>query len=60
MSTAVMEDTRPVEAERPRTEHPPIPFRTVVGVELRKAFDTRSGFWLLAAIAAAGSSRPAR
>jgi hypothetical protein len=34
--------------------HAPIPFRTVVGVELRKAFDTRSGFWLLVAIAAAG------
>ena len=34
--------------------HAPIPFRTIVGVELRKAFDTRSGFWLLAAIAAAG------
>lgn len=39
---------------RERVEHEPIPFRTILGVELRKAFDTRSGFWLLVAIAAAG------
>jgi hypothetical protein len=37
-----------------RPGHAPIPFRTVLGVELRKAFDTRSGFWLMVAIAAAG------
>jgi hypothetical protein len=54
MSTAVVENTRVVGDERPRTQHAPIPFRTVVGVEARKAFDTRSGFWLLVAIAAAG------
>jgi ABC-2 type transport system permease protein len=55
MSTAtVMENAQVAESERPRTQHAPIPFRTVVGVELRKAFDTRSGFWLLVAIAAAG------
>jgi len=54
MSTAVMENTQVAESERNRTQHAPIPFRTVVGVELRKAFDTRSGFWLLVAIAAAG------
>ena len=53
MSTATMETTS-VAPTGARTEHAPIPFRTVVGVELRKAFDTRSGFWLLAAIAAAG------
>ncbi|HEY3530936.1 MAG TPA: ABC transporter permease subunit [Nocardioides sp.] len=53
MSTAVMENTQVAESER-RPEHAPIPFRTVVGVELRKAFDTRSGFWLMIAIAAAG------
>jgi hypothetical protein len=42
-------------AESPsRAEHAPIPFRTVVGVELRKAFDTRSGFWLMVTIALAG------
>jgi hypothetical protein len=39
---------------RTRVEHEPIPFRTVVGVELRKMFDTRSGFWLMIGIAAAG------
>jgi ABC-2 type transport system permease protein len=54
MSTAVVENTRAAEDERPRTQYAPIPFRTVVGVEARKAFDTRSGFWLLVAIAAAG------
>jgi ABC-2 type transport system permease protein len=29
---------------------PPIPFRRLVGVELRKSYDTRASFWLLAAI----------
>jgi hypothetical protein len=54
MSTAaVMESTHTAESER-RDQHAPIPFRTVVGVELRKAFDTRSGFWLLVAIAVTG------
>jgi len=54
MSAAVIENTHVAGADQPRTQHAPIPFRTVVGVELRKAFDTRSGFWLLVAIAAAG------
>jgi hypothetical protein len=55
MSTAVaMENTRVAEDERPRVEHARIPFHTILGVELRKAFDTRSGFWLMAAIAATG------
>jgi hypothetical protein len=52
-TAAVMENTRVAESE-PRVEHAPIPFRTIFGVELRKAFDTRSGFWLLMAIAATG------
>jgi hypothetical protein len=52
-TAAVMENTRVAEGE-PRVEHAPIPFRTIFGVELRKAFDTRSGFWLLMAIAATG------
>jgi hypothetical protein len=47
-----MENTRV--AEQPRVQHARIPFRTVVGVEVRKAFDTRSGFWLLVTIALAG------
>ena len=54
MSTAVIESGSVAERERARTAHAPIPFRTVVGVELRKAFHTRSGFWLMVAIAAAG------
>jgi ABC-2 type transport system permease protein len=53
-TTAVIENTHVAEGERARTEHARIPFRTVLGVELRKAFDTRSGFWLMVAIAAAG------
>jgi ABC-2 type transport system permease protein len=57
MSTAtVMEKNTHLSArsESARAEHAPIPFRTVFGVELRKAFDTRSGFWLMVAIAATG------
>lgn len=38
-------------AERPtRTAPAPIPFTRVLGIELRKMFDTRSGFWLMASI----------
>ena len=33
-----------------RPEPPGIPFSRVVSVELRKMFDTRSGFWLMASI----------
>jgi ABC-2 type transport system permease protein len=55
MSTATIENHDTV---RERTEadpgHSRIPFHTLLGVELRKAFDTRSGYWLLVAIAAAG------
>ncbi|WP_134738476.1 ABC transporter permease subunit [Nocardioides sp. 503] len=40
---------RPVATTRP--VHPPIPLSRVAGVELRKMFDTRSGFWLMASIA---------
>ena len=35
---------------RRRTEATPIPLSRVVRVELRKMFDTRSGFWLIASI----------
>jgi ABC-2 type transport system permease protein len=37
-----------------RTELAPIPLSRVVRVELRKMFDTRSGFWLIASIAITG------
>jgi hypothetical protein len=33
----------------PRT-HRPIPFTRILAVELRKMFDTRSGFWLMAGV----------
>ena len=33
-----------------RAARPQLPLRRVVGVELRKMFDTRSGFWLMASI----------
>jgi ABC-2 type transport system permease protein len=35
---------------RPATAPRPIPLSRIVAVELRKSFDTRSGFWLLASI----------
>jgi len=40
----------PLPTRRERTRPAPIPMRRVVLVELRKMFDTRSGFWLLAGI----------
>jgi ABC-2 type transport system permease protein len=54
MSTAVI-DNQTVRQRRVAREEPaPIPFRTVMGVELRKMFDTRSGFWLMVGIAVTG------
>ncbi len=35
---------------RERAVPEPIPFGRILGVELRKMFDTRSGFWLMASI----------
>jgi len=35
---------------RDRAVPAPIPFARILGVELRKMFDTRSGFWLMASI----------
>jgi ABC-2 type transport system permease protein len=37
-----------------RTESAQIPLSRVVRVELRKMFDTRSGFWLIASIGISG------
>lgn len=45
--TAVLEAP---EQARPGRTHPAIPMTRVVGVELRKMFDTRSGFWMLVSI----------
>lgn len=47
-ATVTAEAVAPV---RTRTVPRPIPLSRVVGVELRKMFDTRSGFWLMASIA---------
>jgi hypothetical protein len=49
MSTATIA-TPVVESSTRATERPsyePIPMRTVMGVELRKMFNTRSGFWMM-------------
>ena len=40
----------PPPASSPRTAPDTIPFGRLVGVELRKSFDTRSGRWLLASL----------
>jgi ABC-2 type transport system permease protein len=49
MTTTLASET--VVQHRPRTASPaPIPLSRIVFVELRKSFDTRSGFWLLASI----------
>ncbi|MFN8192349.1 MAG: ABC transporter permease subunit [Nocardioidaceae bacterium] len=37
-------------ADAERASYEPIPMRTIMGVELRKMFDTRSGFWLMASV----------
>ena len=39
-----------VTRRRERDVPAPIPFGRILGVELRKMFDTRSGFWLMASI----------
>ncbi len=53
MSTVTIESHEAVRERRAAREaYAPIPFRTVMGVELRKMFDTRSGFWLMMGIAA--------
>ena len=41
---------RPVRACLDISQTPRTPFRRLVQVELRKSYDTRAGFWLIAAI----------
>lgn len=58
MSTEILtHDVLPAAATRhaPRPAPAPIPFGRVLLVELRKMFDTRAGFWLLASIAIAAT-----
>jgi ABC-2 type transport system permease protein len=51
MSTTTVPTTTGHDLESvPRPTFAPIPFSRVVSVELRKMFDTRSGFWLMASI----------
>jgi hypothetical protein len=56
MSTTVLDTTGAATPEtathpgRTRTASSRIPMTRLVGVELRKMFDTRSGFWLMASI----------
>ena len=49
MSTAVVDPTASATARGPR-RRTGIPLSRLIAVELRKMFDTRSGFWLMASI----------
>ncbi|MFC5729669.1 MULTISPECIES: ABC transporter permease subunit [Nocardioides] len=53
--TATTLDAVPAASARTRPTPAPIPFRRVLEVELRKMFDTRSGFWLMASIVIASA-----
>jgi ABC-2 type transport system permease protein len=53
MTTTVLDPTareREAEHHRTRTASARIPLSRIIGVELRKMFDTRSGFWLMASV----------
>jgi ABC-2 type transport system permease protein len=51
MSTATLEaETQAQPVSRRTDQHQPIPMTRIVGVELTKMFNTRSGFWLMASI----------
>jgi ABC-2 type transport system permease protein len=51
MTATTLEGVLEQEQVRPARPAPaPIPLSRIVSVELRKSFDTRSGFWLLASI----------
>ncbi|MFI2707653.1 ABC transporter permease, partial [Nocardioides sp. CER28] len=50
MTTATIESADVRTSTRDRAVPKPIPFSRILGVELRKMFDTRSGFWLMASI----------
>ncbi len=49
-TTTVPQSAAAVPTTAPAPTFDPIPFTRVVSVELRKMFDTRSGFWLMASI----------
>jgi hypothetical protein len=50
MSTTTATLEREVPRERTRPAPAPIPTSRIIGVELRKMFDTRSGFWLMMSV----------
>lgn len=51
MTSTTVDTDLVTEVARPARPAPaPIPMSRIVGVELRKSFDTRSGFWLLASV----------
>ena len=50
MSTATATLERPAHVARVARTHEPIPMTRIVGVELSKMFNTRSGFWLMSSI----------
>ena len=50
MTSATLSTTDVRTTRRDRAVPAPIPFRRILGVELRKMFDTRSGVWLMASI----------
>ena len=50
-TTGTSSQVATVPARRTRPAPPPIPFSRLLGVELRKMFDTRAGAWLMASIA---------
>jgi ABC-2 type transport system permease protein len=53
MSTATITATATEVEQHARAERPtyePIPMHTIMGVELRKMFNTRSGFWMMASV----------
>ncbi len=49
-TTTLTAPTGTITRARERVVPDPIPTRRIVGVELRKMFDTRSGFWLMVSI----------
>jgi ABC-2 type transport system permease protein len=49
-TTTLSSPATTVRRDRERSAHDPIPMSRVIGVELRKMFDTRSGFWLMTSI----------
>src|ERR1700752_997111 len=50
MTATTLEAVETGAARRTRPAPAPIPMSRIVSVELRKSFDTRSGFWLLASV----------